>query len=190
MDTVNEEVRTEEVLEEVQENAEVQETKEEKKKHFNKKDKKDKNAEEIIKLQEMLAQEMEKSMRIQAEMMNFKRRKEDEVTNYKKYANEDILKKLVNVMDNFERALAMENEENQEFLKGFKMIYTSILNILNENGVVEIEALEKEFDPNYHQAVFTEKKEGVEAGLVIEVLQKGYMYKDRVLRATMVKVSE
>ena len=187
MDTVNEEVRTEEVVEEVQENPEVQETKEEKKKFFNKKDK---NAEEIIKLQEMLAQEMEKSMRIQAEMMNFKRRKEDEVINYKKYANEDILKKLVNVVDNFERALAMENDENQEFLKGFKMIYTSILNILNENGVVEIEALDKEFDPNYHQAVFTEKKEGVEAGLVIEVLQKGYMYKDRVLRATMVKVSE
>ena len=84
----------------------------------------------------------------------------------------------------------MENEENQEFLKGFKMIYNSILNILNDNGVVEIEAENKEFDPNYHQAVFTEQRDGVEAGMVIEVLQKGYMYKDRVLRASMVKVSE
>ena len=187
MDTVNEEVRTEEVVLEA-ETPEVQEENKEKKKIFSKKS--DKQAEEIIKLQEQLAQEMEKGLRIQAEMMNFKRRKEDEVATYKKYANEDILKRLVSVIDNFERALAMENEDNQEFLKGFKMIYTSILNILNENGVVEIEAENKEFDPNYHQAVFTEHKDGVEAGMVIEVLQKGYMYKDRVLRATMVKVSE
>ena len=60
----------------------------------------------------------------------------------------------------------------------------------SDNGVDEIEAENKEFDPNYHQAVFTEHKDGVEAGMVIEVLQKGYMYKDRVLRASMVKVSE
>lgn len=188
MDTVKEEVMNEEIkaTEEVVLETPVQEEKE-KKKFFSKKDK---TAEEIISLQEQLAAEMEKGLRIQAEMMNFKRRKEDEVATYKKYANEDILKKLVSVIDNFERALTMENEDNQEFLKGFKMIYNSILNILNENGVIEIEAQDKVFDPNYHQAVFTEHKDGVEAGIVIEVLQKGYMYKDRVLRATMVKVSE
>ena len=84
----------------------------------------------------------------------------------------------------------MENEENQEFLKGFKMIYNSILNILNDNGVVEIEAENKEFDPNYHQAVFTEQRDGVETGMVIEVLQKGYLLKDKVIRPAMVKVSE
>lgn len=155
-----------------------------------KKKKKNDKEEEIIKLKEELASEIEKSMRIQAEMMNFKRRKEEEVTTYRKYANEDILKQLVNVIDNFERALSLENEDNKEFLKGFQMIYNNILNILNDNGVTEIDALDKEFDPNFHQAVFTEKKDGVEAGIVIEVLQKGYMYKDRVLRATMVKVSE
>ena len=187
MDTVKEEVMNEEVqTTEVVEDTPVQEEKE-KKKFFGKKDK---SAEEIISLQEQLAAEMEKGLRIQAEMMNFKRRKEDEVATYKKYANEDILKRLVSVIDNFERALSMENEENQEFLKGFKMIYNSILNILNDNGVVEIEAENKEFDPNYHQAVFTEQRDDVEAGMVIEVLQKGYMYKDRVLRASMVKVSE
>ena len=186
MDTVEEKEVLQEEVEEVQEVVEDNQ-KEEKKKFFSKKDK---SAEEIIKLQEQLAAEMEKGLRIQAEMMNFKRRKEDEVATYKKYANEDILKRLVSVIDNFERALSMENEENQEFLKGFKMIYNSILNILNESGVFEIEALDKEFDPNYHQAVFTEQREGVEAGMVIEVLQKGYMYKERVLRASMVKVSE
>lgn len=155
-----------------------------------KKNKKDKHNEEIINLQEQLAQEIEKGLRIQAEMMNFKRRKEDEVTNFKKYANEDILKRLLGVIDNFERALSLENEDNQEFLKGFKMIYNSILNILVEFGVEEIVCLNEDFDPNYHQAVFTEKKDGVDAGKVIEVLQKGYMYKERVLRAAMVKVSE
>ena len=158
------------------------------KKHEKKK--KDKHNEEIIKLQEQLAQEMEKGLRIQAEMMNFRRRKEEEVTNYKKYANEDLLKKLLGVVDNFERALSLENEDNQEFLKGFKMIYNSILNIMSEFGVQEIVCLNEDFDPNYHQAVFTEKKEDVDAGKVIEVLQKGYMYKERVLRASMVKVSE
>lgn len=178
-----------EVLKEEQDNKETNEKVE--KKEVKKTSKhKDKNQEELIKLTELLGQEKEKTMRIQAEMMNFKKRKEEEVDLFRKYANEDILKQLLIICDNFERALSMESEENKEFLQGFKMIYTNILNILNNNGVVEIEALNRQFDPNVHQAVLTEVKEGVEPGVVIEVLQKGYMYKDRVLRATMVKVSE
>lgn len=152
--------------------------------------KKNKLEEEVEKLTNALALEKEKSMRIQAEMMNFKRRKEEEVSNMYKYANEDILKKLVSILDNFERALSLENEDNKEFLKGFNMIYNNILGILKENEVTEIDALNKEFDPNFHQAVLTEAHEGVESGTVIEVLQKGYMYKDKVLRTSMVKVSE
>lgn len=159
-----------------------------KQKKENKKNKK--YEEEIENLTMLLGAEKEKSMRIQAEMMNFKRRKEDEVASMYKYANEDILKKLVNIIDNFERALSLESEENKEFLKGFNMIYTNILNILTENEVVEIVCLNEPFDPNFHQAVLTETREGVEPGIVVEVLQKGYMYKDKVLRATMVKVSE
>lgn len=167
----------------------AQETNENKNKPEKKKNKK-KGDEEILRLTEELGKEKEKAMRIQAEMMNFRKRKEEEVQNMHKYANEDILKKLVNIIDNFERALNMKNDDNQEFLKGFEMIYTNILNILNENGVVEIDCLNKPFDPAFHQAVLTEAREGVEAGIVIEVLQKGYMYKDKVLRTTMVKVSE
>lgn len=166
----------------------IEEEIEKKNKKDNKKNKK--YEDEINELTMLLGEEKEKSMRIQAEMMNFKRRKEDEVANYRKYANEDILKKLVNIIDNFERALSLENEENKEFLKGFYMIYTNILNILAENEVREIECLNQPFDPNFHQAVLTEVHEGVEPGIVVEVLQKGYMYKDKVLRATMVKVSE
>lgn len=149
-----------------------------------------KDNKELDNLKNELALEKEKSMRIQAEMMNFRKRKEDEVANIRKYANEDILLQLVSVIDNFERALSMENEENKEFLKGFQMIYTNIQNIITSSGVTEIDALNKEFDPNYHQAVLTEKCDNVESGMVIEVLQKGYMYKDKVLRPVMVKVSE
>ncbi len=149
-----------------------------------------KDNKELDNIKNELALEKEKSMRIQAEMMNFRKRKEDEVANIRKYANEDILLQLVSVIDNFERALSMENEENKEFLKGFQMIYTNIQNIITSSGVTEIDALNKEFDPNYHQAVLTEKRDNVESGMVIEVLQKGYMYKDKVLRPTMVKVSE
>ena len=70
------------------------------------------------------------------------------------------------------------------------MIYQNIEKILEENDVVEINAIDVEFDPAVHQAVMTEHKDGVEAGIVIEVLQKGYMIKDKLLRAALVKVSE
>lgn len=144
----------------------------------------------MSKLEEELVQEKEKSMRIQAEMINFRKRKEDEVASIKKYANEEILKKLLLVIDNFERALSFETEENKEFLKGFSMIYTNIVNILNENEVKEIDAKDQIFDPAFHQAVLTEKSDSYDEGIVMEVLQKGYTYKDRVLRPAMVKVSE
>jgi len=145
---------------------------------------------EVEELKRQLKEEKEKSLRIQAEMINFRKRKEDEVANMYKYANEDILKNMLGIIDNFERALSMENEENKEFLKGFHMIYTSILKIMEDNEVKEIEALDIPFDPSVHQAVMTEHVEGKEPGIVIQVLQKGYKYKERVLRPSMVKVSE
>ena len=157
-------------------------------KKIKKKDKK--YQKEVEELKQQLKEEKEKSLRIQAEMINFRKRKEDEVANMYKYANEDILKSMLGIIDNFERALALENDENKEFLKGFNMIYTSILKIMADNEVVEIEALDKPFDPSVHQAVMTEKVEGKEPGMVIQVLQKGYKYKERVLRPSMVKVSE
>lgn len=149
-----------------------------------------KSHEKIAALEEKLAEEKEKTLRIQAEMMNFKRRSEETMATYKKYANEDILKELLLVKDNFERGLSLENEDNKELLKGFRMIYQNIDKILEENGVVEIEALNVEFDPNVHQAVLMDTVEGVKPGMVIDVLQKGYKYKDRVLRPAMVKVSQ
>ena len=126
----------------------------------------------------------------QAELINYRKRKDEETAGLLKFANKDLILELIPVADNFERALAMENEDNKEFLKGFRMIYQSIRDILDKNEVTEISDKDVEFDPAIHQAVLTEKVDGVKEGLVIDVLQKGYKYKDRILRPAMVKVSE
>ena len=136
----------------------------------------------------------EKILREKAELVNYRRRKDDEVSNMLKYANEDVISELLPIVDNFERAIKLDNndlsDELSKFLTGFKMIYTSLINVLNKFEVKAIDGTSKPFDPTYHQAVLTEKIEGVEPGIVIEVLQKGYLYKDRVIRPAMVKVSE
>ena len=149
---------------------------------------------EIEKLKNDLLVSNEKVLRAQAEMMNFKRRKEEEISTMLKYANEDVLKSLLPVIDNFERGLKMDDndlsDEVSKFLSGFKMIYTNIIEILNKNEVKEIEAEGVEFNPKVHQAVLMEHDENKPHGVVLEVLQKGYMYKDRVIRPAMVKVNE
>ncbi len=159
-----------------------------------KKTKKEKPNEEVINLMEELATEKEKNLRIQAELINYKKRKEDEVANLFKYASEDIVCSLLPVIDNFERAIKLDDndltDEISKFLSGFKMIYSNFIEILNNNEIKEIDASGMEFDPNFHQAVLTEKAENKPAGVVLEVLQKGYLYKDRVIRPAMVKVNE
>ena len=116
------------------------------------------------------------------------------MTRLLKYANEDVLASLLPVIDNFERGLKMDDndlsDEVSKFLTGFKMIYTEIIGILNKNEVKEIAAEGIEFDPKVHQAVLMEHDDTKPHGVVIEVLQKGYMYKDKVIRPAMVKVNE
>lgn len=135
----------------------------------------------------------EKLLRIQAETQNYKRRKEEETEKIIKYANEHLIEELLPILDNFERAVLLDdsnlNDELSKFLQGFKMIYSSFLNVLNSMDLKEIEALDKPFDPTYHQAVLTDKDETKEDGIILEVLQKGYMLKDRVIRASLVKVN-
>ena len=172
-------------------------SKEEKKeiKKQSKEDKKCKELElEIEKLKLTLNMSNEKALRANAEMMNFKRRKDEEIHQMLKYANEDILKSLLSVVDNFERGLKMDDndlsDEVSKFLSGFKMIYTSVIEILNKFEVKEIPSEGIEFNPNVHQAVLMEHDDAKPHGVILEVLQKGYMYKDRVLRPAMVKVNE
>ena len=82
------------------------------------------------------------------------------------------------------------DDEVSKFLSGFKMIYCNFVSVLEKNGVKAIDGANKPFDPTYHQAIMTEKRDGVEPEMVLEVLQKGYLLKDKVIRPAMVKVSE
>ena len=136
----------------------------------------------------------DKYMRLQAEFVNFRVRTESEVSNYLKYEGAGIIKELLSVTDNFERAIKMDNndlsDEVSKFLEGFKLIYTSIRKILDDNGVKEIEVLGREFDPTTSEAVMVEHDENKPEGVVLEVLTKGYMYKDKLLRPAMVKVNK
>lgn len=149
---------------------------------------------ELELLREELKQEKDKNLRTKAELQNYKKRKEDEISRFYKYEGESIFKNIISVIDNFERAIKLDDndltDELSLFLDGFKLIYGELINTLNNYEVKEIKAEGLEFDPNFHQAVITEKDENKPKGVVLEVLQKGYIYKDRVIRPAMVKVNE
>lgn len=161
----------------------------------NKKDKKkkEKHEDKLNEAYNMISSLEDKLLREKAEAINFKRRKEEETNRLLKYSNESLVKELLPIVDNLERALDMEEDDDEEvnkFLAGVKMIYCNLVSTLEKFEVKVIDGANKPFDPTYHQAMMTEKVDGVEAGQVIDVLQKGYLLKDRVIRPAMVKVSE
>ena len=125
-----------------------------------------------------------------ADTENVKKRLQNEADTNKKYRIQSFAKEILPAIDNLERALAASDESESQLKKGVEMIYNQLIKSLKDEGVEEIDCLNKKFDPNFEQSIMIEKKEGVEPGVVIEVLQKGYMLKDRVLRAAMVKISE
>ena len=129
-----------------------------------------------------------------ADLINYRKRKDEEVVRMLKFCNEDLIKQMLPVLDNFERAIKLDDnnleDEVSKFLEGFKMIYCNMQNIMGSFEVKPIDGTNIPFDPVYHNAILVEKVEGVEPGVVIEVLQKGYIYKDKVIRPAMVKVSE
>ena len=169
-----------------------EEHKEEKKHKFF--DKKNKYKEEIEKLKEENKKKSEEDLIAKAELVNYRKRKDEEVVRMLKFCNEDLIKQMLPVLDNFERAIKLDDnnleDEVSKFLEGFKMIYCNMQNIMSNFDVKVIDGANKPFDPVYHNAILVEKVEGVEPGVVIEVLQKGYIYKDKVIRPAMVKVSE
>ena len=152
------------------------------------------HSQEIEVLNKQISDLKEAMLRNQAELQNYKRRKEEETEKFHKYKNEELIKELLPVIDNFERAIKMDDsdlsDEVSKFLSGFKLIYTNTVNILAKYEVNEIKAEGVEFDPTYHHAVLTDHDKTKPSGVVLEVLQKGYIYKDRVIRPAMVKVNE
>lgn len=136
----------------------------------------------------------DKILRLSAEMQNMRRRYEEEIARRSKYDGEEVIIKLLTVVDNFERAIKLDDsnltDELSKFLEGFKMIYGNLKSILESMEVKEIECLKQAFDPNTMEAVLTVHEENTEPGIVLDVLQKGYTYKDKVIRHAMVRVSE
>ncbi len=124
-----------------------------------------------------------------ADAENFKKRSQREVDNLMKYRIQSFANDVLPVLDNLERALSAPTSD-ESFKTGVQMIYDQLVAALEKEGVKEIEALGNPFNPQEHHAIAKEKQEDVEAGIVTEVYQKGYILKDRVLRASMVKVSE
>lgn len=169
-----------------------EETKKEGKAKFGSKKKIQELEEEIAKLQEELATSKNAYFKAYADADNMKKRLQVEADNVRKYRIQSFASEVLPVLDSLERALdvKVDDQNIKNYVKGFEMIYTQLKAILEREGVTEIDALNKPFDPNFHNALMQESVEGVESGMVIEVLQKGYMLKDRVLRATLVKVSE
>ena len=182
----NEEMK--EKLEELKKKHEQKIKRQEKKENEEKKD-------EIIKTLSETVQDLQnKLLYQQAEFANYKRRREEETASLLKYKNLDLGLELLTVVDSLERALNVNEESLSEdvkkYLSGFKIMYNNLVNIMRKNEIMEIDCLNKEFDHNTSQALMTEHVEGIEPGIVIEVLQKGYMLKDKLLRAALVKVSE
>jgi molecular chaperone GrpE len=156
----------------------------------NKKKKIESEIEELIKQNKEL---QDKVLYKEAELINYRRRKDEETSNMLKYANMGLIEELLPILDNFERAIKLDdnnlNDELSKFLQGFKMMYSSLCEILKNFGVKEIEAIGREFDPTIHEALMTDNISDIDNNIITEVLLKGYMLKDRVIRPASVKVN-
>lgn len=157
--------------------------KEEKKKDKNDR-KKDKTKEKIDELEDKVKRQL-------AEFENFRNRSEKEKTQMFDMGAKNVLEKILPVVDNFERGLAtpIVDEADQPFADGMQMIYKQLMKQLEDLGVKPIEAIGKEFDPNFHNAVMHVEDEEAGENIIVEEFQKGYLYRDTVVRHSMVKVA-
>lgn len=146
----------------------------------------------VAKLTQRLEDEENKYLKLLAEFENFKRRNKQEAETRNKYKEQKLAEDLLPVLDNLERALSVDDDAEafSSLKKGVDMVHKEFVKVFNNHEVTVIEAVGVEFDPNVHQAVMTEADDSVESNMVIEEFQKGYMLKDRVIRPSMVKVSE
>lgn len=156
---------------------------------------------EMLKLEEEITTLTEENKKLteqvklaQAELINYRRRKDEETNVILKYSNQGIITDLLPILDSFERAVTSnqnnQSEEVKKYLVGFKMMYQNLQECLKKFGVEEINCVGEVFDPNKEQALMTESREDLEDDVIIEVLQKGYKLKDRVIRPASVKINQ
>nr|WP_285847955.1 MULTISPECIES: nucleotide exchange factor GrpE [unclassified Mesobacillus] len=146
----------------------------------------------IAELEGKLEEADNRYLRLQADFDNFRRRSRIELEASAKYRAQNIITDLLPAIDNFERALKMDvdNEQAKSLKQGVEMVYRSLLDALKNEGVEVIDAVGKEFDPHLHQAVMQAEDENYGPNIVVEEFQKGYILKDRIIRPAMVKVNQ
>ena len=185
-EATKEEAAEDEAKEAEKEDSKESDTEEKKsgKKLFGKKDKKDKKDEKIEELTDRLTRQM-------AEFDNFRKRTEKEKSQMYEVGAKDIIEKILPVVDNFERGLDAVKEEDKEdpFIQGMEKVYKQLMTTLEGIEVKPIEAVGQEFDPNLHNAVMHVEDENLGENIIAEEFQKGYMYRDSVVRHSIVKVA-
>ncbi|WP_456273978.1 nucleotide exchange factor GrpE [Bacillus sp. AK031] len=147
---------------------------------------------QILELQSKLDESESRYLRLRADFDNFRRRANLDREASEKYKAQSLLTELLPAIDNFERALNIEpeNEQTKSLLQGMEMVYRSLVEALKKEGVEPIETVGHEFDPHLHQAVMQGEDKNFGSNIVIEEFQKGYKLKDRVIRPSMVKVNQ
>jgi molecular chaperone GrpE len=131
-----------------------------------------------------------KYLRLMADFQNYKRRSEKERTEIHAFANEKIVTQLLEVLDNFERALQQDAGSEEQFRNGMALIIDQFQTVLTKAGVAEIQADKAEFDPKFHHAIMMENADSIKSGHVSMVLQKGYTMNGKVIRPSIVKVAK
>ncbi|WP_201781430.1 nucleotide exchange factor GrpE [Sporosarcina globispora] len=146
----------------------------------------------IAELESKLEEAENRIYRLQADFDNSRRRARIDLEASEKYRAQSLISDLLPALDNFERALQMEpeNEQAKSILQGMEMVYRSLLEAIKKEGTEQIEAVGKEFDPHLHQAVMQVEDENFDSNIVVDEFQKGYKLKDRVIRPSMVKVNQ
>ena len=143
---------------------------------------------QVEKLTGDLQEKKDRLLRLQADFDNFRRRSAKEREEISAVVTQNFCKDMLPLLDNFERAMAAETKDVEAFQKGVEMIFTQFQEVLKKNGLEQIEAVGKKFDPNFHQAVMRVEDPEKEDDTVAQELQKGYMVKGRVIRPSMVQV--
>ena len=146
----------------------------------------------VKELEKALADEKERTLRLYAELDNTRRRAAREIVEERKYSGMDVIRAILPVMDNLQRAIEAATQQNADdpLLEGVKMIYQQLTDALKQNNCTRIEALNQPFDPNFHQAISQMPSADVPENTCIVVAQEGYMLFDRVVRASQVVVSK
>lgn len=155
---------------------------------------KEEDSTSIQELQNTIEELQNKLLYKDAEFINFRRRKEEETANMLKYASQDLILDILNSVDNFERAIESikkdDEKDHEKMLNGIEMIYNELKTTLEKHGVKEINDVDILFDANIHHAVMTDSIKEKENDIVLEIMKKGYILKERVIRPAMVKVNQ